>query len=57
MSSKSPRQKPKRRTKPIRPMLHAQPAGTKPEELSPDERAELRMKLAAREQRGRPTSI
>jgi hypothetical protein len=54
MSSKSPRQKPKRRTKPTKPAQRAQPANTQPEQLSPEERAELAVELAAREQHGRP---
>jgi hypothetical protein len=57
MSSKSQRQKPKRQTKPIKPVQHAEPASTRPEELGLDKRDELRVELAAREQRGRPPSI
>jgi hypothetical protein len=57
MSGKSPRQKPKQRTRSTKPVQRAVPASTKPEELSPDERAELDLKLAAHAQRGRPPSI
>jgi len=57
MSSKPPRQKPKRRVKPTTRAQHAGAASAQPEELSPDERAELDLKLAARAQRGRPPSI
>jgi hypothetical protein len=57
MSSKSPQQSSKRRTKPTKPVQRPEPASTEPEELSPDERTEIALKLAAEQERGRPPSI
>jgi hypothetical protein len=54
MSSKSPRQKQKRRTEPMKPAQRTEPASMQPEELSAEEPAELAVEFAARERRGRP---
>ena len=50
----TPAQAQSRSAKPIDPMKHAR---MQPEELSPEERAEIALKLTAREQRGRPQSV
>jgi hypothetical protein len=52
MSSKSSPAKPK-----ISPPERKEAASTQTEELSPDERAEIALKLAAQQKRDRPPSI
>jgi hypothetical protein len=57
MLSKPSPKKPKQQIRTRKTAQSKETASTQPEELSPDERAEIALKLAAQEQRRRPPSI
>ena len=57
MSSEPSPKKSKRQSRSRKTARSKETASTRLEELSPDERAEIALKLAAQEKRGRPPSI
>ena len=57
MSDEASSPKPEPQGRSVKPVRSKKPASTRPEELSPERRAKIALKLAAREQRRRPPSI
>jgi hypothetical protein len=57
MSGEDSSPKPEPQGRSVKPVRSKKPASTRPEGLSPERRAKIALKLAAREQRRRPPSI